>query len=325
MYGGCISERTWAVARRLPVGATRDVLAMLAICPESADLLETVPALALCLASGFVLEEAKTGAWPVGWFQQKRRELARRCGFPGEERTLRLLAKIRVEVVSLHLLRQLRGCLYDPDVMKRLCHLSVIEAGHIAAATALTPMRLVSRRLFREVAMPSWYAQADRHGATLADTIWLLEHVGERVQMFASLRHLLRTHERLARQTGFSGPSDADPKKVLFPPPPVAALPGVIEPILSAFELEEEGRSMEHCVARYRSEVLAQRRSYFYRLLTPERGTIALRKKGGRWVLHMCRARANRRLSNEALTLVEHWLERLGDADAPDQFRNVHE
>lgn len=302
----CVPRSTLAVAARLPVAQTADVLAMLAICPQSADLVETNPALGVCVASGFARAEASTGVWPVNWFRQKRRELCRRLGFGGSESSVRLLAKIRPEAADVRRLRRLRETLSNPYIAPLLRHVAVIQAEHLIVASALSYPELVSFRLFTEVVAEGANGGRVNHCALLSDTIWLLDSVQEERRVFRSLRHLLATHHRLAEQTGLSGPHAEDPKKLLFPSPPIPGIEG-IEPILSAFELREEARVMEHCVERYLTEILAGRR-YVYRMLRPERGTIGLRKRNGDWCVFDYKGRSNHRLGSDAVAAIRLWL-----------------
>ena len=68
-----------------------------------------------------------------------------------------------------------------------------------------------------------------------------------------------------------------------FPKAPIKGVRGSIEPLMSAADLEREGKRQEHCVAVYISRVVAGT-WYVYKVLHPERATLGLRRSAdGTW------------------------------------------
>ncbi len=99
----------------------------------------------------------------------------------------------------------------------------------------------------------------------------------------------------------------AEESTLLFPPPP---FPGTnyIQPITSLGNLYREGREMRHCVASY-AEIIMEGVSYIYKVLSPERATLEIRKtEQGLWCLVQIKRVHNQMVNEETLSAVESWL-----------------
>ena len=92
-----------------------------------------------------------------------------------------------------------------------------------------------------------------------------------------------------------------------YPPPPI---PGNehIEPIRRVTELHNEGWTMQHCIASYADDVAANR-YYIYRVLKPERATLALDLTTNPPQVLECRLGYNRLPSAATMVMVHDWLE----------------
>ena len=92
----------------------------------------------------------------------------------------------------------------------------------------------------------------------------------------------------------------------LLPYPPISDTEN-IKCIRLKSELVLEGGLMNHCVASYHSEIV--KGHYFvYRILNPERGTVGLRFKNGKWVIDQIKLLNNRAASEETVKAVNLWI-----------------
>jgi hypothetical protein len=190
--------------------------------------------------------------------------------------------------------------------MKLLSHVPLIKAGHLAVAGSLWNASTISPRFFEELANLRWEPEAERYCNMLADTVWLRDRAGESAYIFTSLRQLISAHARLVEATGTKGPSATAPTKLPFPAPPLPSTEG-IEPITSAGDLEHEGKVMNHCAADYCADVAFGRR-YIYRMFTPERATVGLLRRRGRWIVSDSRGRENQKIGHKAIEAINTWL-----------------
>ena len=80
-----------------------------------------------------------------------------------------------------------------------------------------------------------------------------------------------------------------------------------IIPLTTYTMLCDEGRQQHNCVASYINAVI-QGRSFIYRVLSPERCTLELAPRNGRWEAVQLRAACNRTPSEETRDAVNRWL-----------------
>ncbi len=302
-----VRQRILAVAARLPVGLAADVLAMAAVCPDSVDLIETNPALAVCVAAGFARKRAPETSPRIAWIGRKRRELCSRLGFPDSGQTVRVLAKIRPEHAAPWRVNQLKEPLRDHDVQKLLSHTRSIKIGHIVVASFLEKNHgSVSQPLFEHLAEMRDEHDVRRACEMLTGSVWLREQIGAGVPLYSSLEQLVTDYAKLIKRAGLKGRKPENPLRLPFPAQPVPSTEG-IEPITSPADLRAEGETMHHCVVDYWTRV-ALGKSYFYRMLRPIRATIELRPRNGRWQMHAARGEHNKPLGEKAHNVIRSWL-----------------
>jgi hypothetical protein len=102
-------------------------------------------------------------------------------------------------------------------------------------------------------------------------------------------------------------PGPTPGERALREPPP--APPG-FAPLRTPQELREEGREMKHCVGSYRRRV-ERGECFLYRVLQPERATLAVRwsKTRSVWSVDQLRGFQNARVRPETALLARDWLE----------------
>jgi hypothetical protein len=258
----------------------------------------------------------------------RRRALAARLGFPETEHAVRLLRKVPTPWISSEFLAQLgRVMTHEPDVDAVIKHferinpiaLELIRDPDMHASVAPDCITRLSR-------VPAPASQCDLIGRMRGLQEYARGH-GLPLPRIRKLSDL----DRPAPPAPLPQPQSADPIPIIVPPlahrlpnanrpvrtplvqsppsqqcqgryafpePPLDELvtPGIqIEAIRSQGELIAESDAMHHCAGRdpsYARRVSAGR-LYFYRMIQPERLTIALRRKATYWIIDQVRGVCN--------------------------------
>lgn len=273
------------------------LLAMMARCPGATDLLEANPALGFALANSWVLKDPP----PTQPMRAARALLRRSQGniqawlnLPGTERVRRILRKVDRAALSGRMLPLIQRALWRPEVQNILAHLPVINSAVIRFLTdpdcvgMLTP-RFLLDVLERSIAFHVNGAPMNHHACGLwRDAIRMARTMSStRPAELRSMQHLQRWHDGLVRDynrytRGLGLDGAAQLSDVPYRPP-FAETFG-IQPLLNFNYLCQEGREMHHCVASYHSQIVAGQ--YFvYRVTSPIRATLGLRRLDGEWQL----------------------------------------
>ncbi len=290
------------------------------------------PALEL-LRSNPALGYLAATAGAAGQVGLRRRSLAALCGFPETEHAVRLLRKVPIAWISKEFLTQLRAAMTDErgadTVLSHLARINPIalevardpELRELVEADCLARLSRVSAAVSHcdlIARMRGLLAKSRRRALppprfrTLSDLDLLLSLPA--IQAPRPVRALavpdcpvippvpppLRT--AMQRTRGLVFPE---------PPLPGLAVSGVhISAILSHSELVAEGDMMEHCAGSQKSYArrVAAGRLYFYRMLRPERLTIAVRPGVSGWTVEEMKGFRNRPPLDSSRTLVASWL-----------------
>jgi hypothetical protein len=286
---------------------------------EAAELLESNPALAHCLAhlAGWdtAFGKGDPDAITRRLLHGKRRSACEFLGFPGTEAVVKLLARIPKSVCYLpHLLRLRRVLREQPGLVSMLAHLPAFSEETLFLAAYWRWGDSVTISFFCQIA-------AECRGKDLPTQVWPLDDIAKLAQRlgktvsrrFGSAREIRRFHDRLAEEFNAANLS-APEKSEWFPPPPRAGTAQII-PLNQPGLLAEEGRSQHHCAAIYRSGV-EEGNLYFYRVLKPERATLCVAKTGSVWAIRELKAASNAEVATTTRQAVEAWL--TGDEKSPD-------
>lgn len=95
-------------------------------------------------------------------------------------------------------------------------------------------------------------------------------------------------------------------RKIPFPTPPLKEDLGVTA-ILNYDELNNEGKSMHHCILSYRQRIISGE-YYVYKICAPQRATIGLRLANGQWAIDQIKLVCNGMPSDETKEWVYKWL-----------------
>ncbi len=108
---------------------------------------------------------------------------------------------------------------------------------------------------------------------------------------------------------------------VVFPPPPLVGIPGVIEPLMCHEDLRQEGVTMRHCAGGRINHVFGD--AYYYRLLPAQpgldRATIELKNdhKDTPWRIHEIAGEENASVSLDTVDFVNNWRDAALPQSAP--------
>lgn len=216
-----VPQSTLATVARLPIGQTANVLGMLGEAPAAADLLETNPGIAVCLGAAFAFAQTVGSSPQVDWVHQKRRTICRRLGFPDEERSVRILAKVRPESAAAWRLRRIREPLHREALAKLLSHVPLIHDGHLIVAARLWDADVIAYSLFEQLV--NWPSERAVEGfcATVADVVWRTPQAGKSPGLFRSMDQVLNSHDRMVKLLGREGLSEVNPIQLPYPSPPI--------------------------------------------------------------------------------------------------------
>ena len=297
------------------------------------ELLRNSPAIAFMLAHNRIFHApavARPRRAVRTWLQlgKTRRDLLRWLGFPPAQSTVRLLDKIPRQDLSISALLKIRECLLQPESAKLLRHQPVVDRALLAffdpgIRDMLTQKLLGELRTGLLADLTSFRARMSTSEMTELEKerlqrfwmkerqpVWLL--MRDTAAMFRqfspdaplpripSLNTLRRTHDELAERVERKTFRDT-----VFAPP----LPGndAILPIADYEMLCEEGRRQHNCAASYARNILAGE-SFLYRVLKPERCTLEIVPRNGKWEIAQLLAAGNRPPREETVCAVRRWL-----------------
>ena len=303
--------------------------AMLARCGDPAFELEASnPGLAFVIANCWVFAPRR-----VRWEMRRVRSLLwnrrpralGRLGFPATKSVARVLARVARCALDLSALLHLRGGLHDSGALARLRHVRRINRGVIRLLTEPPLAARVGDRLVAEVSRDAAY---DRDGGSIAglvrDTDGMISQDGRDPPIWGSLAQLHDAHLRELERVFRSAPR---PVNLAFPPPPLPDIPRKIEALRHSDALVAEGRSMRNCLASgFHAHHVTQGRIYVYRVLEPERCSLAIARTGsGGWRVDELKGPENRPAGRAARDLVWSWLrQNAADVEERDEGRQLH-
>ncbi len=279
----------------------------------AADLVQSNPALAFALANNWIFHKPAVqrplrSARALLGLGKKQREILRWLGFPGSNAGRKILGKVLSCAISIPNLLYLRQAMEDPDVFKMMSHLSWLNAGVIRIITDPRLLPLVTFSFLEELAN---YHGEDRWANAaymLLDSMEMFHIVPATAfpRPIRELDQLQVFHDVLVEETNRLDRKALD---IPFPPPPLQGT-DTIMPITNAEELAEEGRVQKNCVASYLKRVVISQRTYIYRVLQPERCTLALEQNAtGSWHLSELKAACNNQPHTSTWEAVKNWYE----------------
>jgi hypothetical protein len=274
------------------------------------ELAASNPTLAYCVAArvrNATLSEPHQIDAIVGTISQKRRAILEWLRFPSTEATVRILGKIHPASLAPSLLDSLRGCLADPEVVKRIGHLRSVNMGVVSLVADPRLRTHASSRLLADVSSD----KRERHYSFAAEllerTLDMQEVVAadRRVPRFRSKEEIRRFHDEMA--VLWSRADRESTTTYRFPKPPLPGTPEIV-PLRTAADLVEEGEHQHNCVGSY-GRYVERGTTYIYRVLKPTRATLSIvRGSDGQWQRGELLAADNDPVDARTERAVHRWL-----------------
>ncbi|OQY16093.1 MAG: hypothetical protein B6I36_10990 [Desulfobacteraceae bacterium 4572_35.1] len=302
------------------------ILSFLAHCGDPAyDLVKSNPALAYSLASNWVfhkpaVKQPLRSARSLLAKGKKQKDILAWLGFPPTELTRKVLMKISHESITVERLLYLREALANPAVQKQLSHLSVINAGVLRIVCDKELCKVVSHVLLQDVSLAAKENSSAQVVYLLEDLLRLWRLLRDRPLPIRSLTDAAKVqqlHDQLTCES-HQVLVDDSVEPVTFPAPPVEGDEMVV-PITDSRMLLEEARQQHNCVLGYFDDIVVRQNIYLYRILGSQRCTLALEKRGSKWVATQMRAVCNDPASDQIATQTRCWLAERGIQNAIGQ------
>lgn len=243
----------------------------------------------------------------------KRTSILEKAGLPASKSLVKLVNRIELSPLLPWELE---------DVVKTLRCTEFIELLRHHPNVHLNHLRFLRRQ--RQPLWPGMLYLIDSQSSAL-DITWLSRMIRDTLTMAEGnvqrLRHvnsratLQELHDRLV--TRFNNLGAAEKRETLaeeleeehgqYPAAPLPAIEG-IEALMSWQDLLEEGATMHHCVGSY-DFFVAEGAIFIYRMVHPERLTIALEHQNDRWNLGEVRGSRNSNPAAKTLNYIRRWVE----------------
>lgn len=282
------------------------MLALLARCLGADDLVVSNPALAFCLASNWAFHKPAVQQ-PLraarSLVYKKQRRILEWLGFPGTEAMRQLLWRIPRESMTVEFLTSLCNAIQSPEVSRRLSFMGRItqDVFRLIATPEITPY--VAFSLLEEVSQVRVPDAGPMMAFRIQDMLQMSAELRRKLPRLRSIAQVDQLHEDLVFDFNLRREDDGGP----LPPPPLPGKEGEIEPLATCRELAHEGRLQRHCVGSYAHSV-RRGQTYVYRMLKPERATLAIMQDSRGWTLREIRGFRNADVQPETYQAAVDWL-----------------
>lgn len=255
-----------------------------------------------------IIISASTLQWDaehtLSLFSKKRTAIIDECGFTNSKAVLNLLLKCRFARFDLNEYQLIT----KPNLLissKYLSHLPYIDERLLKLIDRF-PQFKTSNLINQFGQNWSW----DHFDQSFDDTINMGEELGipkilSLILACNNLRSLKQLHDKLAVKINEKECSNTP--LIYYTEPPVRGNEFVI-PITNNHALMNEGTVQHNCVASYHNRIIL-RKYYVYKILKPERATLGLKLKEGKFhSIDQIKICFNSDVSKKTLEQVEEWL-----------------
>ena len=287
------------------------LLSFLSRCGSAAtDLAVSNPALAYMLSNNWVfhkpavqrpLRSARALLSPG----KTQRQILEWLHFPGTKNVQKILAKVLPKSLHIPRLLYLRQALENEQMRKKLSHLHRLNSGVLRIITCPQLHPIADFSLLEEISHLRYEDEWPFNSRILEDcqTMFNGLYPNKKFPPQRSLKQLRELHDSLTNDMYHTSVV----KNTDFPPPPLRGT-STIKPLTSYPQILKEAETMHNCLASYVEQVLILKDIYFYKVLKPERCTLALRRQKGKWVLSELKSAFNKTPSRDAFNVVMNWL-----------------
>ncbi len=277
------------------------------------DLLKSSPALAYYLANdrdvSLRIYRERQSFLPK-LIETKQVDLLDYVGLGCTKQMVGIVKKIRPESADMDNVRELQKVRRIPEALKALSHLESINMGVLAlVAEGDRIMRYLTPTFLSNVSQerPSHYSTAIYGLFSECQRMHRLLNPQRPFPRMASLAKFREYYDELAalltNPHGGGLPSSWEE----LPPPPIQDSED-IQAIQTHRGLWDEGRQQHNCVATYVKRVTSGY-IYVYRVLKPQRATLAIARNRDRWHIDELKGTCNQPVDQKTLQAVTAWLD----------------
>ncbi len=314
-----IPPGTLGLVRRFPE-AHFSLLKFFSEYPDGIELAGTNPPLAFLLATHGKKFDVSSSKPVHDLLRSKRAEILNNLGFPSVcERVVRLMGKVKPWACRAGLLTGFRQVLSDTTVIERLRHLPEINFGCMAVAAEKKLFERVSNGILHEIVDDR---KEDKHPDTALKLQSCLELAEQR--LLAKLPSVFHTRSGIQRllvaEAEHLTPDDIEALGLTFYPSPLPDTPG-IQALRTPEDVYEEGCEQGNCVWNLLPRLVSGK-LFLYRVLSPERATLALEYSREGLRVNELEGAYNQPVSLETELVVQRWLDEMrpGDNGQPDEL-----
>lgn len=282
------------------------MLVLLARCPGAEDLAVGNPALAFCLASNWLFHKPAP-SHPLraarAMVYKKQRWILEWLGFPATESVRQILRRVPPESMTAQFLMTLGMALCEPRWTRRFSFIERINEDVFRTLTDFEGGPQIDFALVEEI---SHHRPSDAHPAIayrIQDIRRMCDGLGRKVPRLRSIAQINEMHDDLAFAMNLKRADQGGP----LPPPPIPGISGEIEPLESSQAILQEGRQQQHCVGGYVACV-QDGEAYIYRMLKPERATLAISRGPRGWSLREIHGLRNADVRPDSYQAALDWL-----------------
>ena len=277
------------------------------------DLLKSSPALAYYLANdrdvSLRIYRERHSFLPklIG---TKQVDLLDYVGLGCTKQMVGIVKKIRAESADMDNIRELQKVRGIPEALKALSHLESINMGVLAlVAEGDRIMRYLTPTFLSDVSQerPSHYSTAIYGLFGECQRMHRLLNPQRPFPRMASLAKFREYYDELAALLANPHGGGLPSSWEELPPPPIQDSED-IQAIQTHRGLWDEGRQQHNCVATYVKRVTSGY-IYVYRVLKPQRATLAIARNRDRWHIDELKGTCNRPVDQETHQAVAAWLD----------------
>ncbi len=243
----------------------------------------------------------------------KRTELLRFCGLPATASLKRLVGRIEVRSILLDDFLYVHQSLQDTKFTEKLRYIPRLNTHQLTALRYYAGLFWPGFLAMLEPEMEVWQLRQIRR---IAEDVGRMGATPAHLQGINTYQDLQALHDRLVeRRNRLLRARGGERRRLLlqqyqeefgdFPPPPFPGNDEVV-PLESWEALLDEGEAMRHCVSGY-GKVVGQQTVFIYKVLKPQRLTMALNKTGHRWLVSEVRGVCNSAATEEAMNVIKEW------------------
>lgn len=290
-----------------------NMLVMMFHDPGTIDLALANPTLAFLLSQKLNGDIDQIRSLKCG--QMRRRDIMTVLGYPATNAAVNIVNKILPSAITTENWESIVEML-GSEISKEktaLGHVSKINVGVLEVVVDPVVSLAIGPKALEGVAIDHREKTRARVVHMVRSALEMQEDflAGRKITFFHDLPRLYEVHERVTNQykRRVRQLNDAELAAISgsFDVPPIAGIPGRIEPLTCPRDLVDEGEIQGNCVASYARKMLSGN-LFVYRVIGSDRCTLSIVKKRHGWEIGELEAKFNSPASKETERFVRDWL-----------------